>query len=274
MLARFLAEQLQLWGAEGPAATPAASPLKPTPDRTVLLCGQPVPYRLRRSSRRTIGFQIGTEGLLVSAPKWVGLSEIEAALRTKADWILRKLHDQQVRQRQQEAGRIVWEAGAPVPYLGRYVVLNLRPEGGRSTGQAVLEGGSADAVERLCLALPTDAEPSRIRDAVHAWWQREALQLFRQRCDHFAPRLGVQVQRLGLSTAQTRWGSATAQGAIRLNWRLIHYPLSSIDYVVVHELAHLRELNHSAAFWEVVRSVMPDFEVAQAPLRQVPIPLD
>lgn len=264
MVARFLAEQLSLWRAEAPA----------TAERSLWLGGQAVPYRLRRSSRRTIGFQIGAEGLVVSAPKWVGLAAIETALQSKGDWILRKLHDQQVRQRQQEASRIVWADGAVVPFLGRSVTVCLRPEGGRAAGAAFLEAGPVGAPDRLHVGLPTDAEPSRIRDAVHGWWQREALQLFRQRCDHYAPQLGVKVQRLGLSTAQTRWGSATAQGTIRLNWRLIHYPLSSIDYVVVHELAHLRELNHSAAFWEVVRSVLPDYQVAQAPLKQTPIPLD
>jgi predicted metal-dependent hydrolase len=102
---------------------------------------------------------------------------------------------------------------------------------------------------------------------VHSWWQRQAKQLFEQRCQLYAQRLGVQVKRLSLSAAQTRWGSATADGAVRLNWRLIQFPLSTVDYVVVHELAHLREMNHSAAFWEVVRSVLPAYEQAQQPLK-------
>jgi predicted metal-dependent hydrolase len=73
--------------------------------------------------------------------------------------------------------------------------------------------------------------------------------------------------RLKLSSAQTRWGSASADGTIRLNWRLVHFGLSVVDYVVVHELAHLREMNHSPAFWDVVRSVLPDVEERRAQLR-------
>jgi predicted metal-dependent hydrolase len=77
----------------------------------------------------------------------------------------------------------------------------------------------------------------------------------------------VRVARLSLSSATTRWGSASATGAIRLNWRLVHFGLPVIDYVVTHELAHLREMNHSPAFWDVVRSVLPDYEAARSTLR-------
>ena len=76
-----------------------------------------------------------------------------------------------------------------------------------------------------------------------------------------------------LSSAATRWGSCSSDGRIRLNWRLIHFPLSIIDYVVAHELAHLREMNHSPRFWEVVRSVMPDYEQARGTLKDGVVPV-
>ena len=76
----------------------------------------------------------------------------------------------------------------------------------------------------------------------------------------------MRVTRLSLSSAATRWGSANANGAIRLHWRLIHFPLATIDYVVAHELAHLREMNHSPRFWNVVRSVVPEYEAARREL--------
>jgi predicted metal-dependent hydrolase len=80
----------------------------------------------------------------------------------------------------------------------------------------------------------------------------------------FAPLLGVHWKKLGLSNAATRWGSAKADGSIRLNWRLMQYAMSVIDYVVAHELSHLRGMNHGSRFWDTVRSVVPDF----AALRQ------
>jgi hypothetical protein len=249
-----------------PGPTPAVGPapvVHPQATRDILLSGQRVRYAFRRGKRRTIGFVVGPEGLSVSAPRWVGVQEVEAALQEKGPWILRKLQEQGERNRRLNAARIVWADGAAVPYLGRELHLALDAAGMTAPGAAMLD---ADAAV-LRLGLPSDAQAERIRDVVHSWWQRQAKRLFEERCALYAPRLGVRVQRLSLSSAQTRWGSATADGSVRLNWRLIQFPVSTIDYVVVHELAHLREMNHSTAFWDVVRSVLPEFEQAQVPLK-------
>ena len=257
------------------ASVNPVSPVGPQARREIRLQGQAVPYTLRRARRRTIGFVVGPEGLSVSAPRWVGLGEIESALAEKGPWILRKLQEQGERQRRLEATRIRWADGESIPYLGLSVVLQLgasaeAPLGG--TGSAQLELDESGRAARLRLGLPADAQAERIRDTVHAWWQRQARRVFEERCALYAPRLGVKLRELRLSAAQTRWGSASADGTIRLNWRLIQFPIATVDYVVVHELAHLREMNHSPAFWEVVRTVLPAYEQAQAPLKQA-VPL-
>ena len=140
----------------------------------------------------------------------------------------------------------------------------------RATG-AVLHSAAdtLPGVPRLTLhvGLPHTAGPEQIRDAVQSWLQRQARRVFEERCRLYAPRLGVRWTRLALSSAQTRWGSASADGSIRLNWRLIHFALPTIDYVVAHELAHLREMNHGPRFWDVVRSVIPDVDAARGTLR-------
>ena len=256
----------------------ALAPLShPQAGREILLAGQRVRYAFRRGKRRTIGFVVGPEGLSVSAPRWVGLGEVESALREKGDWILRKLQEQGERNRRLNAARIVWGDGATVPYLGRELRLVLDAGAVATPGGAILDAGVGAMAASphaqahggwLRLGLPADAQPERIRDVVHSWWQRQAKRLFEERCKLYAQQLGVTVARLSLSSAQTRWGSATADGFVRLNWRLIQFPVSTIDYVVVHELAHLREMNHSAAFWDVVRSVLPAYEAAQRPLKQ------
>ena len=102
---------------------------------------------------------------------------------------------------------------------------------------------------------------------------RQARRIFDERCAVYAPRLSVQPKRVSLTSAGTRWGSASRSGAIRLNWRLVHFGLPVIDYVVAHELAHLREMNHSPAFWDVVRSVIPDFEQSRGALREQVLPV-
>ena len=125
----------------------------------------------------------------------------------------------------------------------------------------------------LWLGLANNAGEAQIRDAAQAWLMRQAQQVFAESLLRFAPQLGVTYKTLRLSSAGTRWGSASADGTIRLNWRLVHFRLPVIDYVVAHELAHLREMNHSAAFWEVVRSVVPGYEQARAALRDIVLPV-
>ena len=266
------------------AATPAIAPKPVAPltpatfrhpraSREARLNGHLVAYEFRRARRKSIGFVVGTDGLVVSAPRWVGLGEIESALQEKARWILAKLQEQDERARRLATSRVEWRDGTTIPFLGETVIVVLDT---RSTG-AVLNSSddTLPGVPRLTLhvGLPQSAAPEQIRDAVQSWLQRQAKRIFEERCQHFAAKLGVRMTRLSLSSAGTRWGSAGADGAIRLNWRLVHFALPSIDYVVAHELAHLREMNHSAAFWEVVRSVVPDYEAARGTLRDDALPV-
>jgi predicted metal-dependent hydrolase len=108
---------------------------------------------------------------------------------------------------------------------------------------------------------------------VQSWLQRQARRIFDERCAHFAERLQVTVRRVALSSAQTRWGSASADGSVRLNWRLVHFGMATIDYVVAHELAHLRHMNHGPEFWAVVRSVVPDLDQARGRLKDELVPV-
>ena len=244
----------------------------PRSHREALLVGHRVAYELRRSRRRSIGFVVGVEGLSVSAPRWVGQAEIEAALLEKAGWILRKLQEQRERASRLQAAKVQWREGGSVPFLGETVIMVLDP---RATGAVLHTDALAlPGVPRLTLhlGLPQTAAPDQIRDLVQSWLQRQARRIFEERCAHFAQRLGVQMKRLSLSSASTRWGSASADGSVRLNWRLVHFGLPVIDYVVTHELAHLREMNHSMAFWDVVRSALPGYEAARSVLRKEILP--
>ena len=260
-----------------PPPTPPAAPLParfqhPRAQRQIALGEHQVGYEFRRARRRSIGFVVGLEGLSVSAPRWVAMPEVESALQAKAGWILRKLHEQHERAQRLQAAKVVWQDGTPLPYLGQTVIVLL--DARIADVQLNRDGQALPGVDHwtLHVGLPHTATQVQIRDAVQSWLQRQARQVFEQRCAHFAPRLGVRITRLTLSSASTRWGSASASGAVRLNWRLIHFALPVIDYVVTHELAHLREMNHSPAFWEVVRSVLPDYEQSRGALRTEVLP--
>jgi predicted metal-dependent hydrolase len=264
-------------------AAPRPAPrafVHPQADREITLDGHRVAYLLRRARRRSIGFVVGTDGLVVSAPRWIALGEIASALQEKAGWIVRKLHEQHERARRIEAARIEWRDGTTIPFLGEPVVVVLD---GRVAG-AMLDAGEDPARQAqgalagvgrrvLRVGLPHDAAPAQIRDVVQSWLQRQARRIFEERVRHFAAPLGVRWKRLSLSSAQTRWGSASADGSIRLNWRLVHFALPTIDYVVAHELAHLRVMDHSPRFWDVVRSVLPDYEDVRGRLREDVVPV-
>lgn len=243
----------------------------PAAQRQVMLGGVLVGYALQRVRRRSIGFVVDGAGLTVRAPAGVALAEIEHALHGKAGWIVRKLHEVRALQQRREAGRIVWAHGAQLPYLGAPLWLQL----GATPGARVrlIEAGSAAPERALQLALPHDAAAQQARAQVQAWFQRQARSHFTARLEHFAPQLAVRWSSLRLSSARTRWGSASADGSIRLNWRLLHYAPALIDYVVVHELAHLREMNHSPRFWRIVEGVLPDYATRRRQLRAQPAPL-
>ena len=219
-----------------------------------------VGYELKRARRRSIGFVVGPQGLRVSAPRWVPVTEIERALHHKGEWILRKLVEQRERLQRMQAARIDWLDGGRLPYLGVPLTLVIAP----AEREIVWD---ADTRE-LRLPLPHGAAAEQVRDLAQSWLQARAREDFMPRCQRFAAQLGVAMKSLRLSSAQTRWGSASADGSIRLNWRLIHFAPAIIDYVVAHELAHLREMNHSPAFWDTVRSVLPDFERSREALRE------
>ena len=263
--------------APGAAALPQPVFRHPRAQRELRLGEHLVAYELRRARRRSIGFVIGAEGLSVAAPRWVGQGDIDAALREKASWILRKLAEQHERAQRLQAARVDWRDGATIPFLGEPVVVRLDPRAGCAPAGTLLQSdiAAAPGAPRLTLqvALAPDASPAQVRDAVQSWLQRQARRIFEARCAHFAERLGVRLRRLALSSAQTRWGSASADGSVRLNWRLVHFGMATIDYVVAHELAHLRHMDHSPAFWEVVRSVVPDADRARGTLKSELVPV-
>ena len=225
----------------------------------VQLGQQFVSYELLRSKRRSIGFLITDQGLRITAPRWVGLAEINAAIISKQRWVLTKLQEQQARPAASADIPTVWQTGSSFPYLGQDVTLKV--EFGAPT-----RFDSEQAL--LILNLPADASPTLCKKHLQAWLMNQARRIFSQRLPFYAEQLGVHYHSFSLTSASTRWGSCNSLGKIRLNWRLIHFAPQLIDYVIAHELAHLIEMNHSAQFWATVERVFPDYVAARNQLKQ------
>jgi hypothetical protein len=248
----------------------------PRANRLLVLGSCEVAYEFKRGKRRTIGLSVGPDGLSVSAPRWTPVGEVDALLHTKSAWVLEKLQRARERAGELAQARTVWANGAELDFLGQRVRLVLDPAHGFTQVGAVLEAAAtkpSDALATLRLGLAHSASEAQIRDAAQAWLMRQAKRLFTERLDHFAPLLGVRYEKLRLSSAGTRWGSASADGTIRLNWRLIHLKLEMVDYVVVHELSHLRHMDHSPQFWDVVASILPDHQQRRQALKRAAVPL-
>ena len=224
-------------------------------NHTLTIAGREVCYTLKASPRRrTIGFRIDRHGLTVSIPSRMPRRDVPEMVLRHADWIEKKLA-----QLVEAPVEMQWEDSATVLYLGRELTLELQTGGARSP--VTLNG----EVLTVALADPTDA--TAIRRKVMAWYRNLALEDFSRRTAIFAAKLGVNTPPITLTNAATRWGSCSARGEIRLNWRLIQAPPHIIHYVVAHELAHLKEMNHSPRFWAVVESICPDYLNARKQLK-------
>ena len=229
--------------------------------RTLTLGSRLLTYRLKRSSRRTIGFTIDRSGLTVTAPMRLALTTIESAIGEKQRWIFSKLEAWLDRPETFPEVAADWQDGDVFPLYGEPHVLRIAL--GRARTPPHYDGQS----KVVTLTVASDVSPARIAALLRQWLQAEAKRCFAVRLAALAPEVGVRFNVFGLSSATTRWGSCTSTGNIRLNWRLVHFTMDIIDYVVIHELSHLREMNHSPRFWAIVEGVMPDYKDARRVLK-------
>ncbi|WP_417485035.1 M48 family metallopeptidase [Maricaulis salignorans] len=220
-----------------------------------------IPYALRRSTRRTIGFVINRDGLSVTAPQRVSVRDIEAALQEKSHWILGKLAAWAERPHQRE---LAYVTGEILPWLGGELELQVEPRGIRTTlrrdGDRVLVTVDPEASGEL--------RRRAIASALMRHYKREGEHFMRPRVEAFATRLERPVRKVVIRDQKRRWGSCAPDGTIRLNWRLMGFPENLVDYVCAHEAAHLVEHNHSPAFWKTVERIMPDWRIHRDEMRR------
>jgi hypothetical protein len=227
---------------------------------TTILNGREITYTLKRCKRKSVGLTIDHQGLRISVPLQTALPRVETILREKADWITQKLEQWQNKKSLVPS----WTQDATYPLLGESWRIALKPSG--EIGMARQLRNEAADVACAGLSMP-QLNPRHIEKFVMAWYGQQAITCFKQRIAIYAQALNVPVPPFRLSRAKTRWGSCTSRGLIHLNWRLIQMPLHLVDYVVAHELAHLIEMNHSAAFWRLVGRVYPGYKLARNELK-------
>ena len=143
-----------------------------------------------------------------------------------------------------------YQEGETFLYLGREYPLHIAED---MFGKLLFE-------DRFILAASHAAKAAK---HFEKWYKQEAFMVFTQRCLKYAQEMNARYKKIALSSAKKRWGSCTPRGNLRFNWKLVKAPLEIVDYVVVHELAHLKELNHSGRFWTIVEKHCPAFQSAR-----------
>jgi predicted metal-dependent hydrolase len=217
--------------------------------------GETISYLLEHRQRRTVGLKITAEGLVVHAPKRIFAFQLNQILQEKSGWIINKLQARAANQ----VDAVNWVNGENLLYLGQDIQLSIVKNPSNKA--------PAFDANTLTLATPATDNQTLIQRKVVQWYQKQAVLDFSRRLEILAAKLGVPTPSLTLSNAKSRWGSCNSRGEVRLNWRLLQAPPHIINYVICHELAHLKQMNHSAKFWAVVESLFPNYKMAEKELK-------
>lgn len=201
--------------------------------------------KIIRSRRRTIALVIEGDGsLIVRAPLRASEKTIRELVAQKADWVARA----QAKMRQNRPPERRFVAGETLPLMGQAHPLKIV-----QTQRASL------AFENGAFLLAQKAQP-RAREAFQLWYKKMAAVLLPARLETLAVKHNLHPKKVRISSARTRWGSCSTSGTISLTWRLVMAPPEVIDYVIVHELVHIKVKNHSKDFWNLVADLMPDYK--------------
>lgn len=207
-----------------------------------------------RSRRRTVAIIVEPDGrVTVRAPQHASQASLQAFVNEKAGWIIAK--QSQVRAMAAELAPRQFQTGEKFWYLGQEIPLILVD---RNRPVLVLE-------RVFKLARASQLEGKKI---FTGWYRRQARGLLSERVNQLAPRMGHAPPPIRITSARTRWGSCSSRGNLNFTWRLIMAPLPVIDYVVIHELTHLKIPNHSARFWEALSAAYPAYREQRAWLKE------
>jgi len=210
------------------------------------LLGNTVEYEVQHSSEATEPrIDVDIHGVTVVVPEGEKVQPTEL-LKENAAWVIDKQRNYDT-YRDQVPDR-AFEAGEPFPFLGK-------------DRELVIEPRQKHGVDEDSIRLRKSAvEQSSIKQVLENFYRSRAREYLTERTDHYAEQMGVEYEKLELRNQRTRWGSCSTGGTISLNWRLIMAPADVVDYLVVHELAHLTEQNHGRDFWRLVGEYVPEYK--------------
>lgn len=209
-------------------------------------------YDIVRCARKTLGVVINPDGkVVVRAPYSTGQSRIDDFVEHFTPWAFKHL----ARCKQACPSR-AFVTGESLPYLGKKY--KLKVVAGEAGALPVLTGGRI--LVYVAAGLGDELQRETVRQTLAWWYKEQARQIMTLRVEELAGRLGARPAAVKVKRQARRWGSCTARGVINLNWQLIMVPSEVLDYVIIHELCHLKVHGHQREFWEYVAQTAPDYK--------------
>lgn len=218
-----------------------------------------IPYTVRESKRaKNLIIKIGVDqGVEVVIPHGAKIDSVEHFLRRREDWLLQN-HLRYQQQRDHQNGR-QFITGETLSFLDQQLTLDVeqKSRGKRTSVDFDEENG------KLVIRLSSDIDADQFREeaynAVEKWYREQAKAILIPWTEEIAAKHGFTLKKIAIRGQKTRWGSCSSNGNLNLNWRLLFAPSPAVEYVIIHELCHLRELNHSKRFWRLVGQYCPDY---------------
>ena len=224
-----------------------------------------IEYVVRRSKRRkkTVEISLRGDDVLVAAPWRTSDKRLREFVLSRAPWIIERLDEE--RARKSQALRFV--SGEKLPYMGRSVSLEVKAADVRSSS---VKFDRWKFLISTPMELAVDDSREQVRGAIVQWYRARAEARLPEYVDSWWDRLGKRERsRILIGDQKRRWGSCSIDGTLRFSWRVMMLEPSLIEYVVVHELAHLTHHNHSANYWALVKKVLPDVQQRRQRIREV-----
>ncbi|MGI6412577.1 MAG: M48 family metallopeptidase [Syntrophomonadaceae bacterium] len=211
-----------------------------------------IDFELSYSRRKTIAISVEAPGRVsVKAPLGLSEDEIINRVKSKARWIVQKLYE--VKNVKTIAVKKEFVNGESFMYLGRNYSLQLIMDTKMRKPRVKLYQG------KFMVATPS-REEEPIKKAMLNWYRKKAREQINERIKYYQPKVGVQPARITVKEQKKRWGSCSSRGNLNFNWRAVMAPSPVLDYIIVHELCHLKHHNHSREFWNLLASILPDYK--------------
>lgn len=226
----------------------------------ILLGDLQIQYQIIYSKRKTIGIILDKKGLLVRAPKRVSKREITELLTKKEGWIRKSINKINAIQAIPEP--IIFRDGELVRYLGNLYPIRIVAETRRSTFVKFVD-------DEFVIHVPNGVSINQdlIQRKMILWYREEAATVFSDRIDYYSGIIGAKPDSIRIRGFKRRWGACHSNGLIEFNWRLVLAPMEIVDYLVVHEMAHLITTGHSPRFRRILGDIIPDFKQREKWLR-------